>query len=81
MPAWFLSHQEVGFMTQTVDSAWLSGRKARVRGGGLTLTALWKAVAIGEVRTLARPGEALRFRAADLDRLAQARFVQRSDRS
>jgi hypothetical protein len=62
-------------MNHTLATEWLSGRQARVRGGGLTVTALLKAAAIGEVQTLARAGEPLRFRAADLDRLAQERAM------
>jgi hypothetical protein len=58
------------------DQPWLSGRRARLRAGGLTATALLKLAARGLVRTLALPGEALQYSAADIDQLAQTNVHQ-----
>jgi hypothetical protein len=67
------------FLNLTVGPEWLSGRKARVRGGGLTVTELLKAAALGRVQTLARPGEPIRYLASDIDRLAQQRTTDKGD--
>jgi hypothetical protein len=67
-------------MAMLVSNEWLSGRQARVRGG-LTVTALLKAAALGEVETLARPGEPIKFRASDIDRLAQQRSREKGVRA
>ncbi len=63
------------------DSTWLTGRQARLRGGGLTPTALLKLAAIGRVKTLALPGEAIKYAAADIDRLATAPLQQQIEAS
>jgi hypothetical protein len=65
-------------MAHLVSSEWLSGRKTRVRGGGLSVTQVLKAAALGEVQTLARPGEPIRYLAADIDRLANERSADRN---
>jgi hypothetical protein len=66
-------------MALSVSSEWLSGRQARVRGGGLTVTTLLKAAALGQVQTLARPGEPIRYRASDVDRLVQRRSADKRE--
>jgi hypothetical protein len=67
-------------MNLTVAPEWLSGRKARGRGGGLTVTELLKAAALGEVQTMARPGEPIKYRASDIDRLARERSAENGAR-
>jgi hypothetical protein len=58
------------------EAEWLSGRQARLRAGDLTATALLKLAALGRVRTLAVPGEPLKYSAADIDQLARTNVHQ-----